>query len=126
MPCQRRANAVPRRRCRSNSSRHMAAGLHVLGANWRCPSADVSARYTDNPAADAATEDLVVEFVPADEIVHSDECMRVYGIASGTTSVQRILTGATNDVPLVMAYAREPTSKDQYGTSCAPAPGNFL
>jgi hypothetical protein len=65
-------------------------------------------------------ESIVVEMRPKQPRLLRDECYRVYGVVVGTQTVTRLLTGATNVVPLVYGYAFEPAPRDRFGISCAP------
>ncbi len=65
-------------------------------------------------------ESIAVEFWPKQPRILRDECYRVYGIVVGTQSVTRLLTGATNVVPLVYGYAFTPAPRDRFDIGCAP------
>lgn len=65
-------------------------------------------------------ESIVVEMRPKQLRLLRDECYRVCGVEVGTQTVTRLLTGATNVVPLVYGYAFEPAPRDCFGISCAP------
>jgi hypothetical protein len=65
------------------------------------------------------TEDLVVEITPKAPAVLRGNCYRVYGIVSGTETVQVVLTGAQHQVTVVRAYAWEP-APNLSAYTCAP------
>jgi len=67
-----------------------------------------------------ATETIVVETHPKNSNVLAQDCYRFYGVAAGTTTMKLLLTGVTNDVPLVNAYAVESAPQGDYGIGCAP------
>jgi hypothetical protein len=55
----------------------------------------------------STTESVAIELTPGDKTLLRDECIRIYGIASGTQEVTRTLTGAKNNVPEIEAYSWE-------------------
>jgi hypothetical protein len=61
------------------------------------------------------TESIVVRLYPKDSKVLGDECYRVFGIVTGTETVTRTLTGASNDVPTVRGYAWEKAPSARIG-----------
>jgi hypothetical protein len=60
---------------------------------------------------------------PRDSSVASDDCYIAYGIVSGTQSVTRTLTGASNDVPSLDVYALDSRGAPRNNGTC-PVPGN--
>jgi hypothetical protein len=67
------------------------------------------------PSHPFATESIVVEFHPRDSRILSDDCYRMYGVAQGTQSVTRTLTGASNNVAVISGYAMETLLRGTYG-----------
>jgi hypothetical protein len=65
------------------------------------------------------TESIVVEMRPKVPQILKDECYRLYGIVEGTQTVRRLLTGATNEVPLVRGYTYEKSPVGRSGIGCA-------
>jgi hypothetical protein len=70
--------------------------------------------------SEGSTESIVVEFRPKLPAFLKDECYGVYGVANGTQDVTRLLTGATNTVPLVAGYAFDSAPVGQFKIGCAP------
>jgi hypothetical protein len=67
----------------------------------------------------STTEAIVVEMRPKTPQLLSDECYRFFGVVEGTTEVQRKLTGAVNEVPLVYGYLYETAPRGRFDIGCA-------
>ena len=66
----------------------------------------------------STTESIVVEMRPRVSGLLSDECYRFYGVVQGTTKVRLILTGVSNDVPLVYGFAAESSPRGRLDIGC--------
>lgn len=64
----------------------------------------------------STTESIVVRLFPRDSKVLSDECYRFYATVTGTETVTRTLTGASNEVPSLRGYAWEKTPSTRFGS----------
>jgi hypothetical protein len=102
----------------SNAEGHIGENIFVQG---EAQSVEQQGDYTwisifagvrDRPI----TESVVVELRPPEPDLLSAECDRFYAVIAGKTEARLVLTGATDDRPLVKAYAFEPSSRSD--SSC--------
>lgn len=106
----------------SNANGHIGENIFLAGSAQTVEQQSdytwvhVQAEVRDRPI----TESVVVELRPPEPDLLSEECYRFFGYITGTTETTIVLTGATNEQPLVEAYAFE--SLVRSGDSGCPRP----
>jgi hypothetical protein len=68
----------------------------------------------------ALTERVIVRLRPPDRSILRDDCYAVYGIVAGASSARRLLTGASEMIVTVDAYAIEPLPTPASGPCLRP------
>ncbi len=126
--------ATSRRAAKEADPRDIAADPNGLrGANvvlWgKALNVEQDADYTwvylmaEVFARPDADQPIVLIIRPRRSSIVSDDWYIAYGIVSGTQSVKRLLTGASNDVASLDVYALDPKGAPRDNGTC-PVPGN--